>query len=150
VPGHVFVVQGRVESLVKDAVVVTTDAALTFEPHWEAVLGAKDASGLRPEWWAEDSAPFGAARGRPGLWFLDVTHAEGSADLLMQDLDGVLEAIAASGLKASAGRELPLVAVPADAWSVHRLRRTLAPGRLRVPVAVDDPRTAGRRRVALR
>jgi hypothetical protein len=112
VPGHVFVVQGRVEALVKDAVVVTTDAALTIEPHWEAVLGTRDASALRPERWAQDASPFGAARGRQGLWFLDVTHAQGSADILMRDLEGVLEAIGAFGLKASAGRALPLVAVP--------------------------------------
>lgn len=111
-PGHVFVVQGRVEALVKDAVVVTTDGALTIEPHWEAVLGTLDASSLRPERWAQDTTPFGVARGRHGLWFLDVTHAEGSPGLLMQDLEGVLEAIAGSGLKASVGRALPLVAVP--------------------------------------
>jgi hypothetical protein len=111
-PGHVFVVQGRVEALVKDAVVVTTDSELTIEPHWQPVLGTRTPSALRPEGWGEDGLPFGAAKGQEGLWFLDVMNATGSADLLMQGLRGVLEAIAASGLEASAGRALPLVALP--------------------------------------
>ena len=111
-PGHVFIVQGRVEALVRDAVVVTTDADFTIEPHWQPVLGTDSASALRPERWGEDGLPFGVAHGREGLWFLDVMTPTGSADQLLEGLRGVLDAIAASGLVASAGRALPLVAVP--------------------------------------
>jgi len=110
--GHVFVVQGRVEALVKDAVVVTTDSDLTIEPHWAPVLGREDVLRLRPEAWGRDGRSFGRASGRDDLWFLDVTSATGSADRLLKGLGGVLEAIAESGLEASAGRALPLVAVP--------------------------------------
>jgi hypothetical protein len=110
--GHVFVVQGRVEALVKDAVVVTTDAHFTIEPHWQPVLGAQPATSLRPQGWGENGLPFGVADGREDLWFLDVMTATGSADLLLDGLRGVLEAIARSRPRASAGRAFPLVAVP--------------------------------------
>jgi hypothetical protein len=111
-PGHVFVVQGRVEALVRDAVVVTTDAEFRIEPHWQPVLGEQPASTLRPASWGEHGVPFGPASGREGLWFLDVSTATGSADVLLDGLHGVLAAIAESGLRTSAGRALPLVAVP--------------------------------------
>src|SRR4051794_27948934 len=107
--GHVFVVQGRVEALVNDAVVVTTDQDLMIEPHWAPVLGPGDLARLRPERWGEDGLTFGRASGRDDLWFLDVTSATGSADRLLKSLGGVLDAIAESGLRASAGRALPLV-----------------------------------------
>jgi SIR2-like domain len=110
--GHVFVVQGRVEALVRDAVVVTTDPQLRIEPHWAPVLGREDVARLRPEGWGRDGRSFGRASGRDDLWFLDVTSATGSADRLLKGLGGVLDAIAESGLRASAGRALPLVAVP--------------------------------------
>ena len=112
-PGHVFVVQGRFQALVKDAVVVTTDASFTLEEHWRPVLGGADPARLRPEGWAEGGRSFGHAPGRRDLWFLDVAHeADDSCERLMEALGGALEAIAASGLEASAGRALPLVAVP--------------------------------------
>ena len=37
-PGHVFVVQGRIEALVRDAVVVTTDTDFTRVPNLKLLL----------------------------------------------------------------------------------------------------------------
>jgi hypothetical protein len=111
-PGHVFVVQGRIETLVKDAVVVTTDAELRLEPHWEPVVGAAAGDELRPEGWAEPGQVFGRASSREDLWFLDVSTQTRSADQLLRALGECLGDIARSSLETSAGRALPLVAVP--------------------------------------
>ncbi len=110
--GHVFVVGGRFEALVTDVVVVTTDAEFRLEPHWHPVIGEQDPATLRPTDWGRSGRPFGAAQGRPDLWFLDVTQNDGSAERLVRALEDTLDAVAASGLTASAGRALPLVAVP--------------------------------------
>ena len=109
-PGHVFVVQGRMEALLRDAFVVTTDAEFTIEPHWLPVLGERDASALRPDGWGEGERVHGVARGRTDCWFLDVST--GSLEAIMRGLAEVLDGIARAGVVAAAGRALPLVGVP--------------------------------------
>ena len=111
-PGHVFAVQGRMESLANDAVVITTDGEFRIEPHWHAVLGTEDPDILRPESWGRDRRWFGRAPGRDDVWFLNVVDASGSLADLLTTIRATLDAIAQSDIQPSAGRALPLVAVP--------------------------------------
>lgn len=123
--GHVFVIQGLLEHLDCDAVIVPSDERFVIEPDWDAVVGRSDGAdgaGLRPAGWA--TKRFGRARDcgacAPPLptWFIDATWFEGQdATTAAQDLAGRLAAtlheIAAAGIAPRHDRPHPLVAVPA-------------------------------------
>jgi hypothetical protein len=113
--GHVFVVNGRLERLDADAVVVPSDRGFHLEDYWAPVWGGGDGSGLRPSHW--ESCRCGqAADGRP-LWFLDVSSedrggASGEIAWLTDGLRQVLESIADAGVQVGPGRARALVALP--------------------------------------
>lgn len=90
--GHLFLVQGRIESLVHDAAVVPTDDDFELEPTWEALLDGADPAALRPSGW-----PGGghgrAADGRP-VWFISVDGLA-TEDLTARMLATVRDAAAA-------------------------------------------------------
>ncbi|MBD5785054.1 SIR2 family protein [Cellulosimicrobium terreum] len=136
-PGHLFVVNGRLEALSADAVVVPTDAGFHVERWW------RDAAGLAPEsTWSQvrpDGWGTGAAlparssrrggRQRPEVWFLDTIAStpEGVGDAALRVLTAIVER-SGEHLRASArelGRDLPLVALPVvgTGYGGHRLRR---------------------------
>lgn len=120
--GHVFVVQGLLEHLDCDALVVPSDPEFTIEPDWRAALRVDEGAELpaRPERWAERGYGRGGAAGSPcpPTWFVDAVWRPGrparvAAQDLAARLAGALREIAEAGLEPEHGRPHPLVAVPA-------------------------------------
>ena len=132
--GHVFVVQGRIENLDCDAIVIPTDDVFRVEPHWAPALGAP-ASATGETWYRtlRDAAPeawHSSRWGRltPGalpwepprpVWFVDAASysarrlaAERDLRALASRLAAIVDDVAAAGLPASHGRPHPLIAVP--------------------------------------
>jgi len=121
--GHVFVVQGLLEHLDSDAIVVPSDPDFRIEPDWHAALRMDEGGEppARPERW--ESRGYGrtgevAGSTCPPTWFVDAVWAPGrSAGAAAQDLaarlEGALREIAGAGLEPHHGRPHPLVAVPA-------------------------------------
>lgn len=89
-PGHVFVVNGSLEHLRCDAVIVPTDLAFRVEPSFWPVFDNRLPADVRPDDWTR--ARSGEARGYPGVWFLDV--ARSSVAELTFALDALLVEIA--------------------------------------------------------
>ena len=75
--GHLFVLNGRIENFLYDAVIIPTDHAFTVEPHWSAVTGAVDPA-AKPTGWPR---PFA---GSSGL----TVRRTGSGDHNMQERRG--------------------------------------------------------------
>lgn len=121
--GHVFVVQGLLEHLDCDALVVPSDPAFTIEPDWHAALRLDEGGDppSRPERWEERGygrAGGGAAAPGPPAWFVDAVWSPGrsaraAAQELAARLAGALREIAEAGLEPQHQRPHPLVAVPA-------------------------------------
>jgi hypothetical protein len=121
--GHVFVVQGLLEHLDCDVLVVPSDPAFTIEPAWHAALGLDDGGEApsRPDRWEERGygrAGSPASSARPPAWFVDAVWGPGrEVDAAARDLAGrlagALREIAGSGLEPRHQRPHPLVAVPA-------------------------------------
>lgn len=108
-PGHVFVVNGAVEHLGAEAVVVPTDRAFTVEASWHATFPGSSPAEVRPVDWQTTGA--GQARGHPGVWFLDV--ARPTIAELAAALDALLEDIADHlDRNRTDRRARPLIAVP--------------------------------------
>ncbi|MFH5821246.1 SIR2 family protein [Georgenia sp. AZ-5] len=123
--GHVFVIQGLLEHLDCDAVIVPSDDRFAIEPAWDDVIGRSggaDASALRPANWG--TKRYGRARTggecAPPLpiWFIDAVWYEGqdaatAARTLADRLAATLREVAEAGLEPSHQRPHPLVALPA-------------------------------------
>ncbi|QEH94331.1 SIR2 family protein [Dermacoccus abyssi] len=82
VPGHVFVVHGRLQDVTCDAIVIPTDTSFTVEPHWDDVMGVQGHA--KPAGWVEKH--FGPALAqvkgeRQLFWYLDVTDDDRVIDL---------------------------------------------------------------------
>lgn len=82
VPGHVFVVHGRLQDVTCDAIVIPTDTSFTVEPHWDDVMGVQGHA--KPAGWVEKH--FGPALAqvkgeRQLFWYLDVTNDDRVVDL---------------------------------------------------------------------
>lgn len=78
--GHLFVVHGRLETLVHDAAVVPTDDAFTFADTWAPLLAGASPESLRPPGWPGPGHGR-AADGRP-LWFVGVGPGLSTAALV--------------------------------------------------------------------
>jgi len=106
-PGHLFLVHGRAESLVHDAVVIPTNQRFEVEDTWRPLIEPGEAA-LRPQNWPGEG--YGrAGDGRP-VWFVSV---EGLAteELVGRTLAAV-RAMSQADLGPSPNRVKPLLAVP--------------------------------------
>ncbi|MFE6233752.1 SIR2 family protein [Cellulosimicrobium sp. NPDC057862] len=120
-PGHVFVVNGRLETLGWDAVVIPTDASFSVRGQWRPAAGldrTEDWRALRPDGWSRGAAGPAARTTlrQADVWFVDVVaHSpHDAARAARRAVEGVARH-ASERLRANAhhaGRDLPLVAVP--------------------------------------
>ncbi|MEX0427773.1 SIR2 family protein [Nocardioides sp. DS6] len=108
-PGHVFVVHGRLESLVHDAAVVPTDDGFGLEPTWGPLLDEASPDALRPPGWPGPG--YGRAADRRPVWFVSVAEGLPTEELLARAVAAVREA-ACAGLSAPTGHAVRLVALP--------------------------------------
>ncbi len=108
-PGHVFVVRGRIETIVHDFAVVPTDQVFDVRPGWWALTGGTHPA-TPPDWPKDRCAP---STEHPGVWFLDVGRT-GTSELswLLDGVRRVLTRITTSGRLRSSGRVRPLIAMP--------------------------------------
>ncbi|SIQ12000.1 SIR2-like domain-containing protein [Cellulosimicrobium aquatile] len=135
--GHLFVVNGRLEALSADAVVIPTDAGFHVERWWRDAAGLDPAttwSQVEPAGWGQGAAlPARTSRrstkNRPEVWFLDAvaTTPAGVGDAARRAVEAIVEH-SGDRLRAAAeaaGRDLPLVALPVvgTGYGGHRLRR---------------------------
>ncbi|MBM7821568.1 hypothetical protein JOE63_004045 [Cellulosimicrobium cellulans] len=135
--GHLFVVNGRLEALSADAIVIPTDAAFHVERWWRDAAGLEPAttwSQVKPVGWGRGAALRArtsrrGARNRPEVWFLDAiaTTPDGVGDAARRAVAAIVEH-SADRLRVAAeaaGRDLPLVALPilGTGYGGHRLRR---------------------------
>ena len=107
--GHLFVVHGRLEAVMCDAILLPTDTSFHVEDHWAEVYGEKP---MAPAGWPE----LGRAS-REMFWFIDVTQdglVAANPTLLTQRLHERIEQIAASlaGTTVVRRRAKHLVALP--------------------------------------
>lgn len=127
--GHVFVIQGSLEHLDYDAVVVSTDDRFSVTGRWREVLGTTlDTTGhcvvdtLQPKDWTNKGygraveTTEGITPPRP-TWFVDSARYQDqtpkeAVDKLMTRLAATLQQIAAAGLPSGNGRPHLLVALP--------------------------------------
>jgi hypothetical protein len=122
-PGHLFVVNGRLDMLSADAVVIPTDEWFNVGDWWRGSAGLRPDDSwhdLRPEGWARGAAlparrtPVGEPA--PAVWFLDVVG--GSPSAVGEAADRAVQAIVERSGEAlgraakAAGRHLPLIAMP--------------------------------------
>ncbi|MGF0117445.1 SIR2 family protein [Promicromonospora sp. Marseille-Q5078] len=121
--GHLFVVNGRLDALSADAVVIPTDAWFGIGNWWRDTVGLGPGDTwdeLRPEGWARGAAlparQKRTAESVPEVWFLDVvagsTFEVGQAALRV--VEAIVEHSGESLIRSaySAGRDLPLIAMP--------------------------------------
>ncbi|MFC7500603.1 SIR2 family protein [Nocardioides sp. CPCC 206347] len=111
--GHVFVVLGRIESVVHDVAVVSTSGAFRIREYWLDLLGSSGAAvdRHRPVQLAEKG--YGPSPVDERLWFVSVGAAKRSRlEEIHSRLSATIEEIAALGVRAGANREKLLVAVP--------------------------------------
>lgn len=93
-PGHLFIVRGRIETVVHDAAVVPTDDRGEVADHWRPVV-----------------------EGGPPVWFVSVGQGSDQGDglppeeLVRRVLEAV-EEVAAAGLPPASNRVKPVLAVP--------------------------------------
>lgn len=106
-PGHLFVIHGRIESLVHDAAVVPTNGDFEIEPTWVPLL-EPDPGSLRPDAWPGDG--YGRARDDRPVWFVDVGGLS-TADLATRTI-ATVRAMATADLPPSRNRVKRLLAVP--------------------------------------
>lgn len=115
--GHVFVVQGRLESVDADVVVVPTDWNFTVEPAWSKVWPDPHRPPSRPAGWGQGSVGriTDDSPGCPHLWFIDVADdlTQTPDDTIAKIVDGVSVVIKESRLAPrNNNRVNPLVAIP--------------------------------------
>jgi hypothetical protein len=123
--GHVFVVQGRMENLDSDAVIVTTDLSFSVGGHWAPTLGLPDVgfdeavNALQPDGWRARrwgrATAAGTAEPPKPTWFMDVAYYFSRS--LTEDLDGVMARLRrvlaeVKELRAGQGRSHVLVSMP--------------------------------------
>ncbi|MFF2620324.1 SIR2 family protein [Oerskovia jenensis] len=135
-PGHLFVLNGRLEALGADAVVISTDSRFSVRDHWRPAAGLgihEDWASLRPHGWQRGSALPASRQPRPGrqVWFLDAVArtpdevGRAAARLVEQIAETSGERLRSTAH--AAGRDLPLIAIPVlgTAGGGHDLERGL-------------------------
>ncbi|WP_082573150.1 MULTISPECIES: SIR2 family NAD-dependent protein deacylase [unclassified Nocardioides] len=110
-PGHVFVVLGRIESVVHDVAIISTSDAFKIRPYWRTLLGGSEVEGHRPERLANDG--YGPSPADSRYWFVSVGAEKGSRlEEIHQRLSSAIGEIADLGYRPGANRAKVLVAVP--------------------------------------
>jgi hypothetical protein len=109
-PGHVFVLNGRLEHLRADVHIVPTDRSFDVQRSWWPVFHDEPLATVKPTSWAQDRS--GKAAGQDGIWFLDLVRP--SVEELTTAVAEVLRKVAAdlAGHARVTGRSRPLVAMP--------------------------------------
>ncbi|MGE9363280.1 SIR2 family protein [Isoptericola nanjingensis] len=120
--GHLFVVNGRLDSLSADAVVIPTDARFGVRAQWRETAGlGPDGSwdDLRPQGWGPGAAQTARVQrggSAPEVWFVDTVAVSpsGIGDVAARVVESIVQRSGAALLRTAneAGRQLPLVAMP--------------------------------------
>ncbi len=148
--GHLFVVHGRIESIVHDAALIPVDAAFRFNRGWQGLVGT---SPRVPPGWERGYARMKEAPDR--VWAVSTGDGRENYELILDRIESALERVhtyrRSYPLKRGEG-SLPLVALPVvgiglggyseDRGNVLRLltsRLTAAARRLDLDVALVTP-----------
>ncbi|HEU4568926.1 MAG TPA: SIR2 family protein, partial [Marmoricola sp.] len=107
--GHLFLVHGRVESLVHDAALVPTNDAFDIEPTWRPVLEMEDPARLRPPGWPREGS--GRAADGRAIWFVSVGPGLSTDDLVARVVH-TARRVAGADLQPARNRVKRLLAVP--------------------------------------
>jgi len=109
--GHVFVVHGRIESVVHDYAIVPTDDRFSLREYWRPVVGKAPTDHIRPEGWPGDG--FGRSRDGSSVWFLSVGDERSvGAEALSDRAVAALREMQSTAGHVSENRVRPLVAMP--------------------------------------
>lgn len=109
-PGHLFLVHGRIESVVHDAAIIPTSDTFDFRSYWTPILGNRQ-DRWRPKKWPGPG--YGRAAGRGDLWFVSVgARTVLTPEALTERVLAVLQEVAEAKLQPHRNRVKPLVAVP--------------------------------------
>ena len=111
-PGHLFVVHGRIESLVHDAAVITTDRDFHVSEQWHPLIGERP---RRPDAW--DQRQWGRVHDAPSrVWAVSIGGAQAdSYDVVLDRIVNVLRRVdqrRALHVPVRGEGTIPLVAVP--------------------------------------
>jgi hypothetical protein len=108
--GHVFVVHGRIESVLHDVAIVPTSTDFGIRRHWRPILG-EETDRWRPRGWP--CGGYAKAQGRDDVWIINVGgRRSAGAEVVVDRAVMALREIASAGLQPSPNRTKPLVAVP--------------------------------------
>ena len=109
--GHLFVVHGRVESVIHDHVLVPTSSSFRVREYWHGLLGSRPEQ-LRPDSWPPKEG-FARARGRENVSFVNVGgRYSAGVDVIIERAVAAVSDVAHLPPKPSRNRTKPLVAVP--------------------------------------
>lgn len=109
--GHVFLIRGKIESVVHDAAVLPTSDAFAFRPYWFPIVKERHPRALEPEGWPGNGV--GRARDGQPLWFVSVgSHLRLGPDEVVRRALVAVEAVAQSDLATHNNRTKKLVALP--------------------------------------
>lgn len=148
--GHLFIVHGRIESVIHDAALVPVDAGFNFHPGWRELVGDRPTP---PPGWHRGFARMKAATDR--VWAVSTGDGSDDYDVILGRIEAALGRVdkfrSSRRLERGPGT-LPLVALPvigigyggysADRGEVLRLlveRLTRAAARLDLDIALVTP-----------
>ncbi len=90
--GHLFVVHGRIESVIHDFALVPTSSSFGVRGYWKPVVGAEPER-ERPVGWP--GRGYARAKHREDIWFVNVGgHRSHGADTIVERALGALSEIA--------------------------------------------------------
>lgn len=104
--GQLFVVHGRLESVLHDAAIVSTSPRKHFTDHWRPLLGATDPE-LGPEW---ESQGWATSVTHPRLWIANVVARE--FETVRERIEGIVADVAKRDFVPQGKRVRPLLAMP--------------------------------------
>lgn len=108
--GHVFVVHGRIESVVHDFALVPTSTSFSIRGYWKPILGSSPER-WKPRGWPRQGQA--KARGRDDVWFVNVGGRNSAgARVIIERAVAALHDIAGSSKRVSLGSARTIVAVP--------------------------------------
>jgi hypothetical protein len=108
--GHLFVVLGRIESVVHDVAIIPTSGRFGIRDYWGSLTGDR-VEEHRPLRLSDDG--FGPSPTDTRLWFLDVTaDASSRLEVIGSRLSMTVEKIVARGIRPGENRAKGLIAVP--------------------------------------
>lgn len=109
--GHLFVVHGRIESVVHDAAVVPTSDTMHLRDYWHPLLDGRQPDALKPSGWPGEG--WGRAADGSNLWFVSVgARSRIDASAVVDRTLAATRAAALTDIGTHANRVLPVIAVP--------------------------------------